>query len=518
MQKFTTLILILTLMITASLLSQSVGDYRTKNSGNWNNAQIWERYNGSSWAAVATPPTGGETITVLAADSVFVNVLVSITDTLINQGIVEANNSLTFASGGTYQHDRDAGKIPIATWEQGSTLYMTGVTGVAPDDRNQSYYNMTFNTPGLLSNLNMALDSVTIGGDVKVIDTGSARWYLTSALSLDTSIVTVMGDIIVENGALSSQGTSNAQTTIIIHHYGNILVTGGNFSVARGSQGSGTGSTRWYLYGDDFSMENATTQNSNPANAWFVFAKQGTQTLTLGAGNTLTALPFEVSSGTTLDMGSSVLAGAGIVLVDEGGTVLTSLAGGIEAVFSGVTASVTLADGSGYGFNGTTAQITSTRMPATVTDLIINNPAGVTLSQETTINGLLRLMAGVFDNTIPFIMGPNGSISYEGGSLLIPVSIESLNLNIPKSFFVEQNHPNPFNPSTTIRFGLPAASDVTVKVFNLLGQEVMTLFNGRMQAGRHQLLMNAANLSSGIYLYQIQAGENMSVKRMVLLK
>ena len=181
MQKLTTLILILSLVITASVLSQSVGDYRTKASGNWSNAQIWERYNGSSWAAIGTPPTGAETITVLAADSVFVNVLVSITDTLINQGIVEANNSLTFANGGTYQHDRDAGKIPISTWEQGSTLYMTGVTGVAPDDRNQSYYDMTFNTPGLLSNLNMALDSVTIGGDVKVINTGSARWYLTSA-------------------------------------------------------------------------------------------------------------------------------------------------------------------------------------------------------------------------------------------------------------------------------------------------------------------------------------------------
>ena len=85
MQKLTTLILILSLVITTSLLSQSVGDYRTKASGNWGNAQIWERYNGSSWAAIGTPPTGAETITVLAADSVFINILVSITDTLINQ-------------------------------------------------------------------------------------------------------------------------------------------------------------------------------------------------------------------------------------------------------------------------------------------------------------------------------------------------------------------------------------------------------------------------------------------------
>jgi hypothetical protein len=191
------------------------------------------------------------------------------------------------------------------------------------------------------------------------------------------------------------------------------------------------------------------------------------------------------------------------------------------------TGNVTFDEGANYIFNGTTAQLTSARMPATVTDLIINNPAGVTLSQATTINGKLRLIAGVFDNTIPFTLGPNGSISVEGGSLKLPVSVKSRERNLPESFFIEQNYPNPFsakgygtfgNPSTTIRFGLPAASHVTVEVFNMLGQKVATLFDGRKDAGVHDLQFNAVNLSAGVYLYRIQAGEVVSINRMVLGK
>ena len=157
-------------------------------------------------------------------------------------------------------------------------------------------------------------------------------------------------------------------------------------------------------------------------------------------------------------------------------------------------------------------------MPTTVTDLIINNAAGVTLSQATTINGVLRLVAGEFDNTIPFTLGPNGSISFEGGSLKVPVSVAERQHDAPVSFFIEQNYPNPFNPSTTIRFGLPSASRVTVEVFNTLGQKVATLFEGRKAAGVHHVQFEAAPLSNGVYLCRIQAGEIMGMKRMVLMK
>ena len=156
-------------------------------------------------------------------------------------------------------------------------------------------------------------------------------------------------------------------------------------------------------------------------------------------------------------------------------------------------------------------------MPAVVQNLTINNPAGVTLSQETTINGVLALQAGVFDNTVPFTLGPEGSISEEGGSLLIPTASEREG-EVPTTFYVDQNFPNPFNPSTVIRYGLPAASDVTIRIYNVLGQEVMTAFRGHQQAGVHEFLLNASALRSGLYIYRVTYGDQSIAKRMVLVE
>lgn len=95
---------------------------------------------------------------------------------------------------------------------------------------------------------------------------------------------------------------------------------------------------------------------------------------------------------------------------------------------------------------------------------------------------------------------------------------------MPNKIFLKQNYPNPFNPSTTIEFGLPTQSAVTLRVFNIFGQEVAMLAENRQfLAGEHTLSFNAANFGSGIYFYQISARSNegkyfQQVKKMVLLK
>ena len=100
---------------------------------------------------------------------------------------------------------------------------------------------------------------------------------------------------------------------------------------------------------------------------------------------------------------------------------------------------------------------------------------------------------------------------------------------VPNSFGLAQNYPNPFNPSTKISFSLPVVSNVTLKVFNLLGQEIASLKNGAMNAGNHQIVWNGTDnagkvVASGVYFYQLNAtpsngGESFSsMKKMLLLK
>ncbi len=89
---------------------------------------------------------------------------------------------------------------------------------------------------------------------------------------------------------------------------------------------------------------------------------------------------------------------------------------------------------------------------------------------------------------------------------------------IPERFALKQNYPNPFNPSTNIAFDLPETSEVTLSVYNMLGQKVMTLVNGRLNAGAHQVKFDASSLASGMYVYRIEAGSFVSTKKMMLIK
>jgi len=86
---------------------------------------------------------------------------------------------------------------------------------------------------------------------------------------------------------------------------------------------------------------------------------------------------------------------------------------------------------------------------------------------------------------------------------------------MPGEFALLQNYPNPFNPSTTISFNLPTRSQVTLKILNVLGQEVATLVDGEVQAGRHQVLWNATQHSSGVYFYRLTAHGTEQTQRSV---
>lgn len=90
--------------------------------------------------------------------------------------------------------------------------------------------------------------------------------------------------------------------------------------------------------------------------------------------------------------------------------------------------------------------------------------------------------------------------------------------NAPKTFSLEQNFPNPFNPNTTIQFSLPQSEKLSLTVFNLLGEKVKTLVEEYREAGNHSVQFNASQLASGIYFYRLQAGSFIETKKMILMK
>jgi hypothetical protein len=98
------------------------------------------------------------------------------------------------------------------------------------------------------------------------------------------------------------------------------------------------------------------------------------------------------------------------------------------------------------------------------------------------------------------------------------VGVEKVEEKILQCFTLYQNYPNPFNPTTTIKFALPVDSRVKINVYNSLGQLVETLVDKEMESGYHEVNFNASRLASGVYLYQLQAGEYISIKKMLLLK
>jgi hypothetical protein len=109
----------------------------------------------------------------------------------------------------------------------------------------------------------------------------------------------------------------------------------------------------------------------------------------------------------------------------------------------------------------------------------------------------------------------NGGIS-KATNLL--VSVTPVSRNIPESFSLKQNYPNPFNPTTIISYSLPASSDVTLKVYDELGKEMMTLVDAKQNAGIYDVKFDGSGLSSGMYFYTIKAGSFSQTKKLMLVK
>jgi hypothetical protein len=109
--------------------------------------------------------------------------------------------------------------------------------------------------------------------------------------------------------------------------------------------------------------------------------------------------------------------------------------------------------------------------------------------------------------------------------LQVPTSVEGTSQIHPEEFTLEQNYPNPFNPTTNVGFRIADFGFVSLKVYDVLGNEVATLVNENLQAGRYETTFDASGLASGVYFYRLsaripsgQAGEFMQTRRLLLLR
>jgi hypothetical protein len=105
-------------------------------------------------------------------------------------------------------------------------------------------------------------------------------------------------------------------------------------------------------------------------------------------------------------------------------------------------------------------------------------------------------------------------------SSMVTISLTNVgeNESNPNKFELYNNYPNPFNPSTTIRYSIPEASFTSIKIYDALGNQVSSLVNETKTAGTYEVMFNATNLSSGIYYYELQAGSFTQTKKMILTK
>jgi hypothetical protein len=94
----------------------------------------------------------------------------------------------------------------------------------------------------------------------------------------------------------------------------------------------------------------------------------------------------------------------------------------------------------------------------------------------------------------------------------------NVSVTSPIQYALEQNYPNPFNPNTIIKYSIPEDGLVKLKVYNLLGEEIITLVNSAQKAGRYEVVFDASKFASGVYYYRLETEKYTSIKKMILIK
>ncbi|HMP83721.1 MAG TPA: Ig-like domain-containing protein, partial [Verrucomicrobiota bacterium] len=380
----------------------TVGDFRTRQSGTWTNrtaaSGTWERWNGSSWVngfhptntaagnitirdghtVTITAPVTNDQVTVATGGRVVVNNVTwtvangAGTDLTVhgtlrvagNSGNVAPTGTISFESGGIYEHARLTGSIPTAAWNTNSTcsLMLTNISSGAWGVLGTS---QTFGNISIL----------TSGGS-------GSGWLLTN--------ISCVGNFTLTNGSSRHAILANSSAA-------RTLTIGGDFVMGAGtldlSSSSGSGSIR---VGGNFVHSSGAITETGSGTGHVVFTGTAPQSYTGGGGMT-NNVHFSVNSGATLLMGTNLvgLGSSGNFTNQAGGTLGVGHPQGI--VSSGTSGNIRVTGvrtnnaAGNYIYNGVTAQVPGNGLPATVNNLTIANPAGVTINSTHVVNGTCKV-------------------------------------------------------------------------------------------------------------------------------
>ncbi len=406
------------------IYGQTSGDYRSVKTGDWNASDTWEIYDINTWvtATVAPNNTNG-VITIQNGHTVTVNTVVSVdqvvvdgnltinsgflisvvngtgTDLTVNGTITNSGTILNTSSGtvvgtiqfnpnSTYIHSRNGGNIPISNWDPSSTCLITGYANSEIGGIGQAFGNFTWNCASQGSTgFAFAITGMSIAGDFTIINTGTGG---TSGgyLEIKQSDLAIGGDLIINGGTLRV-GVSTSCTYNI---EGSVYMDGGTLMM------SWSGKSSTIKVAGDFSHTSGAITETDNGFGSIEFDGTGIQTYTSG-GTVSNTINFTIYSGATLQMAdeSTVITGGGTFTLSAGGTLgIRSTSGIWKTAASGnirVTGTRSYDANANYIYNGSGAQETGDGLTS-AQNLTINNVAGVTLSQEVNVSGVLTLTSG----------------------------------------------------------------------------------------------------------------------------
>jgi len=362
-QLMRVLLMALVILPLSLAVGQSVGDFRSHQSGKWSDPSTWERWDGAQWVtpAPAFPTASDGAITLvspyvitcdtsIAVDQCVINtgstiaiavgetltvadgtdsVDVVVAGTMDNYGTVTSTGRMSFENGALYVHlvPAGGGSIPISTWRDGSTCEVDSAgnggttTPTASSFQNQSFYNFVWNCPRQGGNIGINFpDGYVFRGSVTIASTGGSnnQWRWTNLNSGQVKNIYILGNVNVigANSLLTATGSSaDTAATAIINIDGDLNISAGNVSLNR----SGSAYAEWRIKGNVNVTGGILTSGTSGGTQrrMLSFVSSGLQTFTVSGGSIGATFTYRVTNGATLQLGFPFTLN-GVMRIDSG--------------------------------------------------------------------------------------------------------------------------------------------------------------------------------------------------------